>query len=373
MVRYKFLLGSVLCWAFFAQGCVHGDLDDCPPMVQYAVAFTYTNHVWNKDRFYDDVKTINLYVFDANNLVYTTTTELSPYEEKFNIPLDLPMGNYTILAWGNVSTSGPFTITPANFIKGKTTLSEARLTLQKTRGDLNDTRLEKLFFGEIHATVPLYVSRIDTIPLTNDTKNVRVVLHWNTKNVSLGSKVDHSNVVVRLNGRNAKYKFDNSNDALSVAYAPYMSYPSDSILKAGVGTTVRDGNNPLRIDYADLEKFTRLADFTETTVYDFTTLRLFADLPLNLSIEYWQPEGNNQYIKKPVHEADIINRYTGFPYLFAEDMRIAENQWQNSFDKYDFYRVDVFIVQEESDTFVTGSILIKDWWVVKDDTSAGMK
>ena len=52
--KYAFLL-PILC-LFFLQGCVHGDLEDCPPMVRYAVAFKYTDHTENGDRFYDDVK-----------------------------------------------------------------------------------------------------------------------------------------------------------------------------------------------------------------------------------------------------------------------------------------------------------------------------
>ena len=150
MVRSKLLIVSVFFVMFLLQSCVHGDLDDCPPMVSYAVAFRYTDHTGREDRFYDDVKKINLYVFDKNNLVYTTTTGLSPYDENFNIPLEgIPMGNYNIIAWGNVLDNQPFSITPDNFIKGETTYDEARLRLQKTAGELNDTELEKLFFGEL--------------------------------------------------------------------------------------------------------------------------------------------------------------------------------------------------------------------------------
>ena len=350
MVRYKFLLAA-LCLVLFGQSCIHGDLDDCPPMVNYAVAFTYTNHVWNNDRFYDDVKKINLYVFDDDNLFLTTTTELSPYETNFNIPLDLPMGKYHILAWCNVLDTEPFEITPSTFVKGQTTLNETKLTLQKTNGDLNDSNLEKLFFGEMDVEVPLYVSRIDTIPLTNDTKNIRVVLHWNYENPEEG--IDYSDIVVRLIGTNAKYTFHNDNERVDVLYAPYGTSYSDSLIR------IDPQIDWLQIGYG-VSSFSD--EYIETTVYDFKVLRLFKDLPLYLKIDFVHPSGNNEFIKKGIREVDIINVQSGgFESLFLDELRILESQWQNIFDRNDYYRVDMQIIQEGFDTFLTGSIKINDW------------
>lgn len=361
MVRCKLFILSVICLMFFAQSCVHGDLDDCPPMVRYAVAFQYTNHTGRADRFYDDVKKINLYVFDENNLIYTTTTELSPYESNFNIPLDLPMGNYHIIAWGNVLDSEPFSITPNDFVKGETTLDEARLILQKTAGEMNNTELEKLFFGEMKAEIPLYISKIDTISLTNNTNNVRIVLHWDQSKLSSDEVADLTRVVVRLNGTNARYKFDNSRDAMAVNYAPFASYMSDSITKT-------DKNEWLRIYYYSDD----FSEKSKSTVYDFTVLRLFKDIPLNLVVEYWEPMSGNDYIKTPIADVDIISRNTGFEYLFTNE-GIAESQWQNTFDKHEYYRVDMYIIQGSKyyDSFTTGVIKIKDWWKVGQEEGGG--
>lgn len=356
MVRIKLLL-SAFCLLLIGQSCVHGELDDCPPMVNYAVAFTYTNHTGNRDRFYDDVKKINLYVFDSEKYIYTTTAAVSPYEKNFNIPLDLPMGNYHIIAWCNALSTEPFEITPATFVKGETTLQQARLTLQKTAGALNNSPLEKLFFGEIQAEIPLYASRIDTIPLTNDTKHVRVTLHWHYKDIPLSDRINHDNMEVRLSGVNAKYKFDNGNDPLGVTYAPYDNNMLASEIKA-------DTFKWLKIYYFSND-FKQIMD---TRIYDFSVLRLFKDIPLMLSLDY---SNKDERYMISIHNEDIISRQTGFGYLFYYDMQLPENQWQNTFDKYDHYGVDVYIVQDAADTFVTGGIHVLPWHKVTEVEGGG--
>jgi len=150
--------------------------------IHYALAFEYTNHTGNTDRFYDEVKKINLYVFDENGLVLTTSAT-GPFEKGFKIPLNLPTGRYTIITWGNMLEGQPFAVTPA-FVPGVTTIQEARLVLRQYADNL---RLENLFFGEREVDIPLYYSKTDTVSLINNTHNVRVVLHWD----HTGAPVDH--------------------------------------------------------------------------------------------------------------------------------------------------------------------------------------
>ena len=360
MERYTLL--PALFILLFGQSCIHGDLDDCPPMVQYAVAFEYTNHTGSPaDRFYEDVKKIDLFVFDDNEFIYTTKTEIRPFDTNLTIPLDIPMGIYDIIAWGNVMDDQPIVIepAPAEFIPGVTTLDEARCILQTKAGNLSDTELEKLFFGEIMAEIPSHISRVDTIPLNNDTKRIRVVLHWDYNNLPPQSRIDHQNVAVRLTGTNARYRFHNDCHELDVVYAPYhVPYnqeQTDSILEL-------DDSNWLQIAYGDESLFRNLE---ESKVYDFSVLRLFKDMPLTLTVEHRYPSMN----PVPIHTAvNILCRDEGFSKMFDDRMRIVESQWQFMYDRYDDYRIDIFVVQKELNTFVTGSINFIDWKKIKDDT-----
>ena len=370
MVRKKMFLLFVLCLIAFAQSsCIHGDLDDCPPMVQYAVAFEYTHHMYSGDRFYDDVKKINLYVFDDDNLVYTTTTELSPFESNFTVPLDLPMGKYNIITWGNVLDNSPVSITPANFQKGVTTLQEARLTLQRDINNNSSHELEKIFFGDTIVEIPLYVSRVDTVPLINDTHNIRVVLHWDHTDavpLSYGQYIDYHEIDVTLHGHNAVYFFNDMPAPNDVNYHPYAIDRTGEILRTNIW------EHTLRINYYpdDLE-----AEM-DSTVFDFKVLRLVPGNELRMTVlqnsTVSGPENllgilGSPQRKDPSYGIDIVGSFTdgnGFSKYKRENLNVPDPiMLQSSFDRYENYRVDVYLKYHPvANTYYSlMEVKIQDW------------
>ena len=352
MVRFKFLLLSMLCLLVVAQSCVHGDLDDCPPMVRYAVAFDYTNHTGNNDRFYDDVKKINLYVFDEGGLIYTTVTELSPYETNFNIPLDLPMGNYDIIAWGNVLDEGDFDF-PRAITKG-TSFDETRLFLQREADNFSNEELDKLFFGVLNnVEIPLYVSRIDTMSLLNNTNKVRIVLHWDHTGELKATEeiVNYDEVSVRLSASNAEYNFENNFvSENNVVYTPWAYYLTDSILKA-------DKNRWLTMYYYS----NSVAEVTNSCVYDFSILRMFLNSPINLTIERKKPAVPDPYNLLD-EQIDVVQTFT--TYFDSRSIVVS----QNEFDKNEYYRIDIYLTYDElMNTYVSGTIKVEPWkWTNQD-------
>jgi hypothetical protein len=347
-------------------------------MVRYAVAFKFTHHTEDRDRFYDDVKKINLYVFDKNNLVYTTTTELSPYEEKFNIPLDLPMGNYHIIVWGNALDGQPFRITPTNFVKGVTTLAEARLTLQRKANNLSDTEFEKLFWGEVKAEIPLYVSRIDTIPLINDTKNVRVVIYWDHtgREQSQTEIFNYEDITVNFTGSNAEYTFDNLPTANNkVVYAPHHTDKGDILIN----------DNPkdwLQIHYYPDEMKT----LSDSTVYDFNTLRSVLANKLTLTVLQHTKIGYFENLFGTIgtpqrhdllYGVDIVGNVSGlvgFSKLFRNQMGLTSVQtMQSAFDRYDKYRINVYLKYDKiaNTYFSIAEVRIQDWHIFNNENHYG--
>jgi hypothetical protein len=349
-------------------------------MVNYAVAFQYTLHTGKTDRFYNDVKKINLYVFDEYNLVYTTTTEMSPYEANFNIPLDLPMGNYHIIAWGNVLEDQPFLITPDEFVKGETTLEEARLVLQREADNLSQSELEKLFYGEIDAEIPLYVDRTDTIPLMNNTNNVRVVLHWDHSGVvnPTEDRVDYDEVIVRLRGSNARYNFRNGFEPNTVVYAPYRTDTTAAILAED------NASDWLTIYYWPDE----IHAISDSTVYDFKVLRLVVDNELKLTVlrkksimeaeNLFAPAGSPARTD-PEFGVNIVGNSSGnegFTKRFRESMSLTTGPaQQNAFDKYENYRIDVYFRFDKlANTYISVvEVKIEDWHVTEIDVPGDIK
>ena len=350
MVRNKFLMLLMICSLFLAQSCIHGDLDDCPPMVSYSVAFEYTNHTGTKDRFYDDVKKIDLYVFDENGLVYTIETAISPFDMNFTIPLEnIPMGNYDIIAWGNIMEKGDFDF-PKKIDKGMS-FDETRLYLQREANNLSDEALDKLFFGILRdVEIPLYVSRTDTMPLINNTNNVRVVLHWDQTGEAedVNGIIDYDSVKVALSASNAEYGFNNNfTSANNVIYRQWAYYSSDSILNA-------DKNEWLTMYYYPdgIEKI------TASTVYDFSILRMALGSPIYLTVERggFNLPGNTDLLSGQT--IDIMQTFI----TYFDDQGVSALQRQNMFDKNEYYRIDIYLTYNRAlQTYVTGSIQVEPW------------
>jgi len=353
MVRFKFLLLSMLCLLFFAQSCIHGDLDDCPPMVRYAVAFEYTNHTGTNDRFYDDVKKINLYVFDENGLIFTTVTELSPYEKNFNIPLDnIPMGNYDIIAWGNVLDNGDFNF-PKAITKG-TSFDETRLYLQREMNNYSDEELDKLFYGILRdVEIPLYVSRTDTMPLINNTNKLRIVLHWDHSeeiNSQNGGIIDYSNISVGLSASNAEYGFNNNfTSTNNVNYLPWAYYSTDSILKA-------DNNKWLTMYYYS----DSIKEVTNSCVYDLSILRMAVGSPIYLTVvnEGANLPENRNLLGNPL---DVIQTFIAY----FDGEGVSASQRQNMFDKNEYYRIDIYLAYNKwTNTYFSGTLHSLPWKLI---------
>jgi len=387
MIRNIYIIGLALCFAFAGQSCLHGDLEDCPPMVNYAVAFKYIEHLERRDRFYDDVKKINFFVFDKDSLVYKVDTVVGRFESPYTLPLNLPMGKYTLVTWGNVLESQPFNFT-TSFVKGVTTLEEARLALNKTAGTFCDKSLEKLFFGERQIEIPLYVNRIDTVPLVNDTKNIRVVVHWDHSDYFQSSEelIPYEEVEVQLSGTNAYYNFHNDsllrNDSRAkVIYQPYKKYikpvEADSALRLGKSFTDNLPSLKLYDEQSYEEQIVRKSVRPlRTTVYDFSVLRLYKDVPLTLTIQINELNRGSASLHKLIEDHNIINGTDGCQIQFADSLDRRNVpfgiNWRKTFDENDYYQVDVYIYQDRpTGTFVTGQFKIYNWWLIHYEGSGG--
>jgi len=262
MVSYK-KIGLLLCSVLLIlQSCVTNNLDDCPEAIRYALAFEYTLHTETSnrivedgfDRFYDDVDKLFVYVFDATTkrCVYADTASLlAPFENNFTYPLPLNVGKYEIIVWGwgrnpgdnalKISTA----IIPAITIG--TSIDDARLQLEES---ICKGKLERIFYSEHrNVEIPAFVSRVDTLPLMNISNRIRIIIP-DIKTAKLQDEVD-----ISITANDGAYNFNSvsrstdSYDALgyfrsgtnapdlnvgrgNVTYLPYVTYRTDSILRA---------------------------------------------------------------------------------------------------------------------------------------------
>jgi len=247
-------IGLLLCGTMMMlQSCVTNNLDDCPDSIRYAIAFEYTLHTGENDRFYDDVDKMYVYVFDAVTRVCVyadTATLLAPFVSDFVYPLPLDAGNYDIIAWGWGRNPGDralkmSTAVIPTVVVGLTSIDDARLQLEEATCS---GQLERIFYSEHrNVEVSAFVSRVDTLPLMNITNQIRIVLP-DVKTAGMQDKMTISIVgndgayyfnSVSRSPDNGEGYFKSGNNAPdidggrgAVTYLPYVIYRTDSILLA---------------------------------------------------------------------------------------------------------------------------------------------
>jgi hypothetical protein len=233
--------GLLLCINFvlMMQGCVGSGLDECPDAIRYSLAFKYTLHTDDYDRFNDDVDKMFVYVFDVATdvCVYMdTTTMLAPFDEDYTCSLPLNVGTYNIITWGwgrnvgDLSLKRNTAVIP-EIVPGETDINDARLLLEER---ISDGRLEKTFYGELrNVEVPAFISRVDTVSLLNLTNQIRIVIS------DAKTAAEQDDLSLSIAGDNGAYFFNSTANAPSidaakgaVTYTPYVVYRTDSILKA---------------------------------------------------------------------------------------------------------------------------------------------
>ena len=88
------------------------------------ISFKYDYNIKFANAFANEVNSIALYVFDQNDVLveHTTTTDKEALsKDKFEIPLQLAPGKYTLLAWGGLMNEESFDLL-ADAKVGETTL-----------------------------------------------------------------------------------------------------------------------------------------------------------------------------------------------------------------------------------------------------------
>ena len=363
-MEYYKKIGSLLCgMMLMMQSCVTNNLDDCPDAVRYALAFEYTLHTTenSRDRFYDEVDKMYVYVFDAitKECAYVDTLSLlAPFEDDFVYPLSLNVGKYDIIVWGwgrnpgdqslKMSTAIVPTIVP-----GRTSIDDARLQLEESIGGICDGRLEKIFYSERrNVDISAFVSRIDTLPLMNISNEIRIVIPdaiatsamWKDIEISitgddgayLFNSLSRAAIVEDSYSNEGYFKSGNNAPDIaasrgSVTYLPYKTYYTDRILEA----------DPIYLR----EPYRAVGD--SMLIAEISTLRLVQDNRTMEVVVKWNDTNGNSITKKlPLLELlqEAIVYYEG-------------GKIQYNLDRYHRWEITINL----TDASMTATVSVMDW------------
>jgi len=255
---------SIAVCSFLFSSCVHDDQDDCGLNVK----FRYTYNVKDADAFSYEVKSINLYVFDADGKYikkYTDAAEKFQTGHTMNIR-DLHAGKYTLVCMARSEQTvnekdQEFKI--ARLAKGED-IEELDVKLDCDNG-LNSKNFADLYIGK--ATIDYSGNpQTTTIDLLKCSNSYRIILLPTSKQANFVAE----NFDIRI--VDANNWFDHKGDLMinprSETASEEVSHTPHNMSRAvnGSASTTRDGEEILREENKDV-----------ALVYDLSSARLFRD------------------------------------------------------------------------------------------------
>ena len=160
---------------------------DCS--VKYRVKFVYDMNLKWANAFPSEVKSVNLYAFDAEGVFYKEfkASGEALADPDFFIELDIPAGDYQLVAWCGLVNQGAreesFDVTQP--VVGVTRLDDFICSLNTTatradeEGPVSDSRLYFLYHGNMSVNLPDTQdgeTYYYTMPLVKDTNHIRIIL-----------------------------------------------------------------------------------------------------------------------------------------------------------------------------------------------------
>lgn len=337
----RILVASICLLSLGAcNGWIYEDEGDCS--VHYRLKFRYDRNLKWADAFAGEVSSVHLYAFDGTGLlVWQQEETIDPAAaEGYSMELDVPAGNYTLLAWCGLTNDGvrgeSFSVPDARI--GATRIEELQCALNRTynteAGAISDRRLHRLFHGMMEVTLP---SNDDggsydyTMYLTKNTNHVRVILQHLS-----GEDVDVNQFSFRVEDENGLMAHHNGLlDDENITYLPWKTQSGE----AGVGK----------------EDSSRAIINVKGAIADMTVGRMMADRRRKMVLTVTNSEGVDVARIPVIDYALLAKEY------YEEEYGHTMTD-QEFLDREDDYVMTLFL--DENSSWISGSVLIHSWRIV---------
>ena len=349
-----FALSTTSCEDFFDY---EGDCD-----VTHKVKFVYDKNLKWADAFPSEVKSVNLYVYDSNGVFIKKYTgqgyELSTPD--YYITLDLPTGNYRLVAWCGLENEGA---TDESFIVPEPVAGVSRieeLTCQlnaidyplsySREGDnesimpISNQRLYFLYHGMLDVSLEDNhdgKEYIHTISLTKDTNHIRLIL----QELSNDEGLDEGDYEISIESANGLMAYNNELIGnTTIKYTPW-SQVSDVV---GVGR-IEVGNNDIK--------------YVRGLVVDLSVGRLMASQANDMMLTIRDSETKENIIARvPLIQYALLSRSY---YELAYGHKMDDQEF---LDREDEYVMTFFLYQNK---WIDSYIDILQWRIVLHDYDLG--
>lgn len=309
---------------------IYEDLDPCPP-TGAKVRFVYDYNMEYANAFPTQVDCIDLHVYDGEGNFVTSFSETSSAlaDENYRMPLDLPAGNYKLVAHGGLacenSSFSPIAKPEAGHMHTDLSVSMHPHCLT----DDSRRNLHKFFYGALDIEIVEEEMTEATVKMMRNTNDVQVALqHLH------GTPVDVNDFNFAIYDDNTLFRHDN--ELIPAGEVKYIPWATANRTTGTVDSEERadDGQTEVQVALAEMS-VSRLVTSNRprlhiTKASDGSTV---VDIPL---INYML-----------LYKSHNVNNMSNQEYLDRE------NRWSILF----------FLDETQSDVWVKNVVKINDWTV----------
>lgn len=326
---------------------------DCS--VKYRVKFIYDMNLKWANAFPSEVTSVNLYAFDKDGVFYKefTASGEALARPDFYIELDVPAGEYQLVAWCGLKNNGveeeSFTVTRP--VAGVTHLDDfvCELNTASTKSGegslVSDRRLYFLYHGNISVNFPDSndgETYYYTMPLVKDTNHIRIIL----QELASGEDMIPSDYDITIEAADGLMAYNN--DLLP---SPVVTYKPWSKVQDEVGVGRVDVEN------GDIK-------YVKGIVADLSVARIMAFQEDSFYLVVRNSESEELIARVPIIKyALLAKKY----YELAYNHTMTN---QELLDREDEYVMTFFL---EKGKWISNYIDILQWRIIADDYEIGDK
>ncbi|MDE7378928.1 MAG: FimB/Mfa2 family fimbrial subunit [Paraprevotella sp.] len=332
------LVAFTSCDDFFSE-----QEGDCS--VTYTLKFRYDRNLHWADAFANEVSSVHAYAFDKSGMLVWHREEQvdQATADNYSMLLDLPAGDYKILAWCGLRNDGAreesFSVPEATI--GETRIEDLHCSLRRYYGEAgaySDKRLYRLFHGILDVSLPDNEDGghyVYTVPLTKNTNHIRVIL-----NHLSGEDVDVDKFTFRIDDENGLMAYHNGLlEDENINYRPWA-------------TT----NGVVGLGKEDLD--TRAIIDVKGAIADMTVARMMEDHRRKMMLTITNDKGI-KVARIPVIDYALLAKG------YYEEEYGHKMTDQEFLDREDDYVLTFFL--DENNEWISSQILIHSWMVVPNE------
>lgn len=314
---------------------------DCS--VTYRLKFCYDKNLKWADAFANEVSSVHLYAFDSTGvLAWQKVEQIVPgTAENYTMSLDLPAGDYQLLAWCGLQNGGEreesFFVPEARI--GETRIEQLQCTLNRRHdefGAYSNQRLYRLFHGLLDVSLPADNdggSYEYTMSLVKNTNHIRIILQHLS-----GKDVDVKRFTFRIDDENGLMAHDNELMAdENIYYRPWDTQNGE----AGVG-----------------KEDSRAIIYARGAIADLTVGRMMEHHRKKMLLTIANDEGETVAIVPVIDYALLAKDYYEEEYGHKMDD-------QEFLDREDDYVMTLFL--DANNEWISSQIMIHSWVIVPRD------